>query len=101
MDILSKITELRKARNWSEYQLAAYSGLTQSTISSWYRKKMVPSIPSLKKICNAFEISLSQFFLEEEGCAVYLTSRQIDLIHLSNKLSPEQFEAMLSFLRTL
>ena len=65
MSILEKITEMRVARHWSEYQLAEKSGLTQSTISSWYRKDMVPSIPSLTKICDAFGITLSQFFLDD------------------------------------
>lgn len=34
MDILGKIVQYRMERNWSEYQLAERSGLTQSTISS-------------------------------------------------------------------
>ena len=65
MDILDRIVQLREESHWTEYQLAEKSGLTQSTISSWYRKKMTPSITSLQKICNAFGISLSQFFLED------------------------------------
>ena len=52
-------------KGWTEYQLAEKSGLTQSTISSWYRKNMIPSIPSLEKICTAFGITLSQFFADE------------------------------------
>lgn len=36
MNVLNKITYLRTQRGWSEYQLAEHSGLTQSTISSWY-----------------------------------------------------------------
>ena len=44
MDILDKITQFRMERNWTEYQLAEKSGLTQSTISSWYRKHMLPTI---------------------------------------------------------
>ena len=53
-DILSVITTYREERGWTEYQLAERSGLPQSTISSWYRKNMVPTIPSLEKICTAF-----------------------------------------------
>lgn len=59
MDILKRIVDLRTERNWTEYQLAERSGLTQSTISSWYRKNMLPTIPSLSKICDAFGITLS------------------------------------------
>ena len=46
-DILAAITEYRLERGWTEYQLAERSGLPQSTISSWYRKNMVPTVPSL------------------------------------------------------
>ena len=63
MNVLDKITWLRLERNWSEYQLAEKSGLTQSTISTWYRKNMLPTIPSLIKICDAFGLTLSQFSL--------------------------------------
>lgn len=101
MDVLEKITSLRKARNWSEYQLAERSGLTQSTISSWYRKNMMPSIPSLERICNAFGISLSQFFLDDNSQAIYLNENQIKLINAANRLTPEQFTALLHFLDTL
>ena len=65
-DILAAITSYREARGWSEYQLAERSGLPQSTISSWYRKNMIPTIPSLEKICAAFGITLSQLFAEGE-----------------------------------
>ena len=62
IDVLERITYYRNLKNWSEYQLAENSGLTQSTISSWYRKDIYPTIPSLEKICNAFDITLSQIF---------------------------------------
>ena len=64
MDILKKITEMRLERNWTEYELAERAELTQSTISSWYRKNLIPSIPSLEHICSAFGITLSHFFLK-------------------------------------
>lgn len=102
MDILQKITKLRTERHWTEYQLAERSGLTQSTISSWYRKNMLPSISSLEKICDAFGITVSQFFLEErENSIVLLNDRQLRLIEYAAKLDPEQLEALLLFLEKL
>lgn len=101
MDILDKITQLRQERGWSENQLAEKSGLTQSTISSWYRKNLLPTIPSLTYICNAFGISLSQFFLEEDGNTVQITDQQRRLLEYAAKLDPEQYGALLEFLKTL
>lgn len=101
MDVLNKITTLRLSRNWSEYQLAERSGLSQSTISSWYHKNLIPSIPSLERICDAFGITLSQFFLENNAEPVLLTPEQVELINASNKLTHEQFSALLNFIKTL
>lgn len=101
MDILKRIVDLRKERNWTEYQLAEKSGLTQSTISSWYRKNMLPTIPSLSKICDAFGITLSQFFLEDENKTTVLNEKQIRLMYYAAKLNKEQYDALLAFLKLL
>lgn len=101
MDILKRIVDLRTERNWTEYQLAERSGLTQSTISSWYRKNMLPTIPSLSKICDAFGITLSQFFLEDESKITTLSEQQLRLMYYAAKLNPEQHEALVAFLKLL
>ena len=88
-DILNTIIKYREERDWTEYQLAERSGLPQSTISSWYRKNMIPSIPSLEKICLAFGITLSQLFAEEET-AVSLTESQRKLLESWSRLTEEQ-----------
>ena len=98
MDILKKITEMRLERNWTEYELAARAELTQSTISSWYRKNLIPSIPSLEHICNAFGITLSQFFLESGCFPTQITKEQIDILERWNRLTKEQQEKLADFL---
>ena len=80
MDILEKITKLRLENNWSEYELAERADLPQSTISSWYRKKLIPSIPSLERICDAFGITLSQFFLCDDCYSEKITKEQIEIL---------------------
>ena len=97
MDILEKITIMRMERHWTEYQLAEKSGLTQSTISSWYRKHMLPSIPSLEKICAAFGITLSQLFAEGNA-PVSLTESQRMLLERWSKLSVDQQIAVLALI---
>lgn len=99
-DILAVITGLRTARGWTEYQLAENSGLPQSTISSWYRKNLIPSIPSLEKICDAFGITLSQLFAEGDD-AVSLTPSQKLLLESWSKLTAEQQEALLGLMNTI
>lgn len=100
IDVLERILYYRSQKKWSEYQLAEKSGLTQSTISSWYRKNMLPSISSLEKICNAFEITLSEFFSFENDTFT-LTDMQKKLLTETNRLTDKQKLALLDFLKTL
>lgn len=98
-NVLDRITYYRTQKGWTEYQLAVESELTQSTISSWYRKNLIPSIPSLEKICSAFGITLSQFFAEDEHFT--LTDTQNKLIEASGHLTEDQILSLISFLNSL
>ena len=88
-DILAVITAYRQERGWTEYELSERAGLPQSTISSWYRKNMMPTVPSLEKICAAFGITLSQLFAEGEE-QVALTPAQRQLLERWARLSEAQ-----------
>ena len=62
---------------------------------------MVPSIPSLEKICTAFDITLSQFFATEDDLCCELTEVQKILVEETAKLSKDQQTALVAFLKTL
>ncbi|MCH5292862.1 MAG: helix-turn-helix transcriptional regulator [Treponema sp.] len=100
-DILEEIRKLKLARKWSEYQLAERSGIPQSTISSWYRKNQIPTIPSLEKICAAFNITLAQFFSDKNAKFQSLTEEQQELLNEFGKLQKDQQQAILNLLKTL
>lgn len=96
-DVLDKIQQERTKRGWTEYALAKNSELAQSTISSWYRKDLEPSLASIEKICNGLGITLSQFFSSDEYTNG-LSTEQIELIEAWEKLSVVQREAVLALL---
>ena len=50
---------------------------------------MIPTIPSLEKICSAFGITLSQLFSEEND-TVSLTGSQKKLLERWSRLTEEQ-----------
>lgn len=100
IDVLERITSYRQKKGWTEYQLAEQSGLTQSTISSWYRKNMLPSISSLEKVCTAFGITLSQFFAVDED-NFSLTDIQKELLYEAGRLTEQQQKSLIDFFRTL
>lgn len=97
-DVLKRITELRDARNWTEYRLSTEAEMSQSTISTWYKKNMIPSLASLEKICKAFHITLSQFFAEgEEGFP--LTQEQKELLEHWSSLDDQRKKALLTLMK--
>lgn len=101
MDILKKILTLREERGWTEYKLAEKSGITQSTISTWYRKNILPSISSLENICTAFNITLSQFFAENSEDVQDLNDIQKKIILEVSKLNEAQQNLLYEFLKSL
>ena len=56
--------------------------------------------PSLEKVCNAFGITLSQFFSENEDNFA-LTPNQKELLLEAGHLSEKQQAALIAFFRTL
>lgn len=66
MTILEKIDKLRIERGWSINNLAMEAMLTQSTLSNLYARNAEPKISTLRAICTAFGITLSEFFADEE-----------------------------------
>mgnify|MGYP002069901772 FL=1 len=99
-DILAEITRLRLNRNWSEYQLAQHSGISQSTISTWYRKNQVPTIQTLEKVCLGFGITLSQFLANDDD-AVSLTESQKELLDCWAALTNTQQELFMQLFRNI
>lgn len=100
VDILGRITDHRLSHNWTEYQLAQKSGIPQSTISSWYRKKMLPTLPSLEKICCAFDMTMAQF-LSEDDCLTEITPDQKELLSKWELLTPTQKNAFLDLINSI
>ncbi len=118
-DILGKIERERLARGWTEYTLAENSGLTQSTISTWRRRNLQPSVASIEKICLGLGLTLSEFFREESteqktlqaapllpmvGATVSSSfsgvGEQHHLLAVWSKLSPQQRTAVLHMLES-
>ena len=93
MEVLEKIEKLRKEKGWSINYLAMESGLTQSTLNNLYSRNTEPKISTLRAICGAFGITLSEFFKEEEN--------DDELIRRVKSLSSENKNALLQIVKNL
>ena len=97
MDIVAKIEKMKKDRDWSDYELAQQAMVTQSTIASMKARNSPPRLETLQAICNAFGITLAQFFLEDEHIE-YLSKQEKTLIEIFRKLPPEKQKALIELL---
>lgn len=94
MDILNRIVELKNEKGWSIYKLAEESGVSQSTLSNMFIRKTLPSITTLEQLCNAFGITLSDFFKENN-------SQKDDISTKYNMLSAENKKIVLNLVDAL
>ncbi len=100
MTVLDRILQLRLERNWSEYKLSEEAEIAQTTISSWFRKGIYPSIPSLEKICKAYNISMAQFF-DFDNEPVSLNENQKILLDNWNRLNDKQKRIILELIKSM
>lgn len=63
--VQERITELRLARNISEYRLSKDLGYSKGYIQSISSGKSLPSITSFYEICDYFKITPREFFDDE------------------------------------
>lgn len=74
------------------------AGITQSTLSSIMQRKSLPKIETLQCICEAFGITLSQFFVEDEQTEI-LTADEKELLTDYRKLPEYKQQAILKLLK--
>lgn len=86
MNILKRIRQLQNESNWTIYQLSVETEIPQSTINNMFSRNTLPSMTSLTAICKAFDISLSEFF-SEENSKVILSDDEQKLVLSYRKLN--------------
>lgn len=95
MDILEKIRKLQGERDWTDYKLAQKAEIPYGTLASMFQRKNEPKLDTLQCICNAFGLTLSQFFLEDEKTEI-LSKSETEMLEVFRKLSKNQQEALIA-----
>lgn len=96
--IIAKIEQLCEKKNISRYRLAQKSGIAQSSISTLLNRKSIPTIQTLEKICDGLDITLAQFFTEDEEYPD-LTSDQKQLLSDWNAMDDHQKELVKAYIQ--
>lgn len=93
MDILKRIEELRDERGWSNYRLSEEAKLDNSVINNMFKRGTMPSMITLTALCEAFDLTLSQFF-NEDKTVIILSNDEKDLILQYRKLDKKNKNAV-------
>lgn len=97
MKIGERIRNLREAKNLKVTELAKKAYISQPYLSDIEKGRTMPSIDKLKTICDALEISLSEFF----GELSELPPDLIKLIENTKKLTEEERKTLGAFVEAI
>ncbi|MBS6195183.1 MAG: helix-turn-helix transcriptional regulator [Clostridiales bacterium] len=98
--ISMRLSELCRKRGYSKYRLSQLTGMSQTALGNILAEESIPTIPTLEKICDAFGISLAQFFAGDSG-RLDLTEEQSEILEIWDGLETKEREILLSFIRSL
>ena len=84
-EVNAKIEKLREERGWTAYKLAEEACVAQSTLFNMRTRGTLPSLTTLSCICDAFGITLADFF--SDGQTDYLMTEERELLSKYRKLS--------------
>lgn len=96
--INKKISKMCEERKWSLYALSEKTDIPYSTLNSSINRDAPPKIETLERICEAFGISLAQFFVEENEEFEVLSKNEKELLSLFRKLPEEKQKSLIDLL---
>jgi putative transcriptional regulator len=62
----TRVRELRQARNWTQEDLAARTGVSRQSINSIERDRYIPSLPLALTLARVFACPVEQIFTLEK-----------------------------------
>lgn len=96
----SKLRQLRKARGWTQSELAHRAGLSDSTISSYETGTRLGLLANIKKVASALGVSPSD--LLERGGLTLNSSEMVELLlERIEKIDNEQERKEMEYLAEL
>lgn len=84
MDVRARLQQLMDEREWTIYRLAKEADIPWSTIRNMFKRGTEPSLATLECLCNAFGVTLAQFF--DAGNEMGLSAEQQRLLQQWSRL---------------
>ena len=101
--VLDRIESLASDNDMTIYELARNAGVPNSTLYNAFERRTMPRIDTVDKICEALDITMSDFFLFSEhiGAGNYMSEDEIELIEMNRSLTRRNREHLLVYAQAL
>ena len=99
--ISNTIDSLRSSAGLSVNALATEAEMSTNTLKSILRKENCPSIASLIRLCNVFNLSLWRFFLIADGENQFGHQKSRDMLELFEPLPSKHKDLLIYIAREL
>lgn len=96
MDVIERVQKLREKKGYSVYRLAKQANLPYTSVTNMVKKGTVPSVYTLEKICNGLDITMAQFFSEDEELRS-LTENQKLMLEIFDSLDSDDQKYLLAY----
>ncbi len=95
------ISALRTIAGMSVVTLATEAEISENTVKSLFRNESYPTLPTLIRICNVFDLSLWEFFLMVDGKNRYGQQKYRELLDSYDRLELKHKELILFIAKEL
>lgn len=99
MDILERLNKVLKEAGITRYRLSKKCDVPEETLTGIFNRGSIPTIVTLEAICKGLNITLSQFF--DENDMIELTPELKELYSDWRFLTPKQKELTKQFVKEM
>lgn len=97
--VFEKIDRLRCDKNWTIYYLCKQAGISHSTFNNWRKRKTLPKLEVLSKLCEVLQISLPELLFDLD--TLDLSTEQKRIIEMFSALNREQKDLIILTMENL
>lgn len=88
VDIVRKLENIRINRGLSVYKVTQLADISQQTYYSWIKENVMPSMTSLKKVCNVLGVEITDILTDDGDSLEFETLKsKWNMMTLSQKQS--------------
>ena len=102
-DIISRIDQLQSESHISDYDIIKRFNLSSGCMSKLRSSGNLPRLRTLMKICEALEVSLSEFFImsPKAHSGEKLSEYELKLVNYSRRIDKSKKERLMAYLQGL